>query len=205
MKKKIKFIISTLEELFPSPAPFLLYQDNFTLLVAVLLSGHSTDKMANRVTPLLFAKADCASKMALLTEEEIRVIIRPCGLSSTKAKAIKALSQILCDCYGGEVPSTFEALEALPHVGRKTAAVVLAQAFGIPTFPVDTHIMRLAHRWGLSSKKTPTAVGKDLMKLFPEEKWNSLHLQMIAYGRQFCPALRHSHCPICNFLNESLL
>lgn len=199
MKKKIQFILTTLQELFPSPVPFLHHKDSFTLLIAVILSGHSTDRMVNRVTPLLFAKADSAQKMATLSEEDIREIIRPCGLAPTKAKAIKALSQILCDSYGGKVPATLAALEALPHVGRKTASVVLAQAFGIPTFPVDTHIMRLAHRWGLSSKKTPSGVAEDLMRLFPKERWIPLHLQMISYGREFCPARGHkiADCPIC--------
>jgi endonuclease-3 len=202
MKKKIQFIIETLHTLFPHPEPFLQYKNHFTLLVAVLLSGNSTDRMVNRVTPALFAKADSPEKMATLSEEEIKAIIRPCGLSNTKAKAIKALSEVLRDQYGGQVPASLEALEALPHVGRKTASVVLMQAFGIPTFPVDTHIMRLAHRWGLSSKKNRTAVSEDLMKIFPKHLWPHLHLQMIAYGRQYCPARGHilSNCPICKEL-----
>lgn len=202
MEQKLTFIVDTLNQLFPDPQPFLHHKNSFTLLVAVLLSGNSTDRMVNRVTPVLFAKADSPEAMVLLSEAEIREIIRPCGLSPTKAKAIKGLSEILCDRYGGQVPRTFADLEALPHVGHKTAAVVLYQAFGIATFPVDTHIMRLAHRWALSVKKTPTAVGEELMKLFFKKDWGKLHLQMIAYGRKYCPARGHilSNCPICKEL-----
>jgi len=199
---KIDFIVTALNQLFPDPKPFLYHENSFTLLVAVLLSGNATDKMVNRVTPTLFAKANSPQKMAALSEATIRFIIRPCGLAPTKAKAIRALSQILVERYGGHVPSTFAELEALPHVGYKTAAVVLAQSFHIPTFPVDTHILRLAHRWKLSTKKSPTAVSKDLMRLFPKKYWTRLHLQMIEYGRAFCPARGHvvADCPICKRL-----
>lgn len=202
--KKIDFIIQTLERLFPHPKPFLEYKNHFTLLVAVLLSGHSTDRRVNLVTPTLFGLADTPEKMAQLSIKEIEEIIRPCGLAPTKAKAIHSLSEKIVKEFGGKVPATFAELESLPHVGHKTAAVVLVQGFGIPAFPVDTHIVRLSQRWALSLKKNPTQVGKELMSLFPKEKWHDIHLQMIAYGRTYCPARGHKleNCPICSFCKE---
>ena len=168
--------------------------------MAVLLSAQCTDIRVNKVTPELFSLADNPFDMALVDPEEIRKIIRPCGLSPKKSKAIAELSKILCEVHGGNVPENFEDLEALPGVGHKTASVVMSQAFGFPAFPVDTHIHRLAWRWGLSTGKNVEKTEKDLKRLFPEEKWNKLHLQIIFYGREFCPARGHKleSCIICS-------
>jgi endonuclease-3 len=171
------------------------------LLVAVLLSAQCTDVRVNQVTPQLFARARKPAEMARLSEAEIRAIIRPCGLSPAKAKAIRELSRILVERHGGEVPRSFEELEALPGVGHKTASVVMAQAFGVPAFPVDTHIHRLAARWGLSSGRNVQQTESDLKALFPRDRWNDLHLQIILFGRQYCPARGHDleSCPICSW------
>lgn len=190
MKKveKIKFIINTLEELYPQIEIPLHHKDPYTLLIAVLLSAQTTDARVNTITPILFAKADNPYDMVLLSVDEIREIIKPLGLSPMKSKGIHGLSQILIDKHNGEVPQTFEELEALPAVGHKTASVVLSQAFGIPTFPVDTHIHRLMHRWGLSDGSSVTQTEKDAKRLFPKDKWNKLHIQIILYGREYSPA-----------------
>ncbi len=187
-KEKAGLIMRMLDELYPNPRVPLYHTNVFTLLIAVLLSARSTDKVVNTVTPKLFALADNPYDMAKLSVEQIREMIKPVGLSPQKAKAIKELSQILIDKYQGKVPDTLEELIKLPGVGRKTANVVLAQGFGKPAFPVDTHIFRLMHRWGLSDGKTPDKVEQDARKIFPEEKWNKLHLQMIYYGREYSPA-----------------
>lgn len=187
-KDKAKIIIETLEQLYPiTPIP-LNHVDTYTLLIAVLLSARSTDKRVNTITPLLFAKANNPYDMIKLSVEEIREIIKPVGLSPMKASGIHRLSKILIEKFGGAVPSTFEDLEALPSVGHKTASVVMSQAFGVPAFPVDTHIHRLMQRWGLSSGKSVTQTEKDAKKLFPKNKWNKLHLQIIFYGREYSPA-----------------
>ena len=190
MKKaeKIKFIINTLEELYPQIEIPLHHKDPYTLLIAVLLSAQTTDARVNTITPILSAKADNPYDMVLLSVDEIREIIKPLGLSPMKSKGIHGLSQILIDKHNGEVPQTFEELEALPSVGHKTASVVLSQAFGIPTFPVDTHIHRLMHRWGLSDGSSVTQTEKDAKRLFPKDKWNKLHIQIILYGREYSPA-----------------
>ncbi len=197
---KPKQIADILEELFPDPAPPLLHKDPYTLLVAVLLSAQCTDLRVNKITPLLFQIADTPSEMAIVSIEKIQDIIRPCGLSPQKARAISELSQILVEKYSGEVPRTFEALEALPGVGHKTASVVMSQAFGMPAFPVDTHIHRLAERWGLSTGKNVKQTEEDLKRVFPESSWKKLHLQMIYFGRKYCPARGHvaADCPICS-------
>lgn len=186
--ERVEFILRRLQELYPKPPVPLDHTDPFTLLIAVLLSAQCTDERVNQVTPALFARADNPFSMALVPVDEILQIIRPCGLSPQKSKAISKLSQILVEEYAGEVPQDMEKLEALPGVGHKTASVVMAQAFGVPSFPVDTHIHRLAQRWGLSSGKNVTQTEKDLKRLFPEEAWNDLHLQIIFYGREFCTA-----------------
>lgn len=198
--EKAAFISAKLNELFPEVPIPLDHKDGYTLLVAVVLSAQSTDKGVNAVTPALFAKADTPEKMVKLTEQEIREIIRPCGLSNMKAKNIRNLSQQLLDLHDGEVPHSRKALEALPGVGRKVASVVLSQVFGDNEFPVDTHIHRLAWRWGLSNGKNVEQTEKDLTKFFPEEQWNRLHLQIIYFGRQYCPARGHTaaNCPICS-------
>ena len=186
--EKVQFTIDTLNELYPDiPIP-LDHTDAYTLLIAVLLSAQSTDVRVNQITPLLFEKARTPTAMVQLTVEEIRDIIRPVGLSPMKSKGIHGLSQILLDKHQGEVPQTYEELEALPAVGHKTAAVVMAQAFNIPTFPVDTHIHRLMYRWGFSNGKNVVQTERDAKRLFPEECWNDLHLQIIWYGREYCPA-----------------
>lgn len=183
----------------------LYHSNSYTLLIAVLLSARCTDAMVNRVTPALFAKAKTPKRMLSLSIEEIQKIIKPCGLSPQKAAHIYALSKMLVELHGGQVPHTFEELEALPGVGHKTASVVMAQAFAVPAFPVDTHIFRLSHRWNLSSGKTVVAVEKDLKKIFPSHHWIKLHLQIIYFGRKFCPAKGHkkNNCPICSFLKSS--
>ncbi len=202
MKKqeKVAFILETLERLYPhTPVP-LDHSDAYTLLVAVLLSAQCTDARVNQITPLLFERANNPSDMVLLSVEEIREIIKPCGLSPAKSKAIWGLSEIINTQHKGEVPSSFEELEALPGVGHKTASVVMSQAFGHAAFPVDTHIHRLAWRWGLSPSKTVEQVEKDLKRLIPEERWNKAHLQIIFFGREYCSARTHKpeECPICS-------
>ena len=187
-KEKVNFIIDTLENLYPESTIPLQHKDPYTLLIAVLLSAQTTDARVNQITPILFAKADNPYDMVLLSVDEIREIIKPLGLAPMKSKGIHGLSQILIDKYNGKVPRTFEGLEALPSVGHKTASVVLSQAFGIPTFPVDTHIHRLMHRWGLSDGSSVVQTEKDAKRLFPKEKWNKLHVQIILYGREYSPA-----------------
>lgn len=187
-EQKIEFVITTLKELYPTiPVP-LDHKDPYTLLIAVLMSAQSTDVRVNQITPLLFEKADNPYDMVKLTVEEIREIIKPVGLSPMKSKGIHGLSQILIEKHHGEVPQNFEDLEALPAVGHKTAGVVLSQAFGIPAFPVDTHIHRLMYRWNLSNGKSVAQTEKDAKRLFPMEIWNDLHLQIIWYGREYSPA-----------------
>ncbi|WP_417291222.1 endonuclease III domain-containing protein [Corallibacter sp.] len=187
-QEKVDFVINTLKELYPTiPIP-LDHKDPYTLLIAVLMSAQSTDVRVNQITPLLFEKADNPYDMIKLTVDEIREIIKPVGLSPMKSKGIHGLSQILIDKHNGEVPKTYEALEALPAVGHKTAAVVLSQAFGIPAFPVDTHIHRLMYRWGFTNGKNVVQTEKDAKRLFPEALWNDLHLQIIWYGREYSPA-----------------
>lgn len=202
MKKeeKAKRIAAILNDLFPNPAIPLKHEDPYTLLIAVLLSAQCTDKRVNEVTPRLFAIASSPEAMILLAPKEIEEIVRPCGLAPTKSRAIWQLSKDLIERHGGQVPKTMEALENLPGVGRKTASVVLAQAFQTPAFPVDTHIFRCAHRWGLSRGKTAVAVEQDLCRLFPKRSWIKLHLQIIYFGRRFCPARGHKKetCPICS-------
>ncbi|HEY0091573.1 MAG TPA: endonuclease III [Flavobacterium sp.] len=185
---RAKFVIDKLAEIYPEIPMPLDHADPYTLLIAVLLSAQCTDIRVNQITPLLFAKADNPYDMVKLSVEEIKEVIRPCGLSPMKSKGIHGLSQILIEKYNGIVPCSFEALESLPAVGHKTASVVMAQAFGIPAFPVDTHIHRLMYRWNLSDGKNVKQTEKDAKILFPMEKWNDLHLQMIWYGRQYSPA-----------------
>lgn len=199
--EKAERIAKILEERYPQPPVPLEHVDPYTLLVAVLLSAQCTDVRVNQVTPKLFARADNPAAMARLTAAQIRAIIKPCGLSPQKSKAIRALSQILLDRHEGRVPADFEALEALPGVGHKTASVVMAQAFGVPAFPVDTHIHRLAARWGLSNGKSVEQTERDLKRLFPSDSWNDLHLQIIYFGREHCPARGHdlAGCPICGW------
>ena len=187
-KEKVNFVINTLEELYPEiPIP-LDHKDPYTLLIAVLLSAQSTDVRVNKITPLLFEIADNPYDMVKLSIEEIREIIKPVGLSPMKSKGIYGLSKILIEKYKGVVPASFEALESFPAVGHKTASVVMSQAFNIPAFPVDTHIHRLMFRWGLTNGKNVVQTEKDAKRLFPEELWSSLHLQIIWYGRQYSPA-----------------
>lgn len=192
-------IAKVLEEMYPETPIPLDHYDPYTLLIAVLLSAQCTDKRVNQVTPALFDLANNPYDMAQVAVEDIKAIIRPCGLSPKKSKAIAGLSQILLDKYEGKVPQNMEALETLPGVGHKTASVVMSQAFGVPAFPVDTHIHRLAYRWTLSTGKNVKKTEKDLKKLFPEESWNKLHLRIIFFGREHCPARGHNPhtCPIC--------
>jgi len=187
-KERAAYIQNRLQQLYPETPIPLDHKDPYTLLIAVLLSAQCTDVRVNQITPLLFARADTPQEMVKLSVEEIKEIIRPCGLSPMKSKGIAGLSRILLDEYGGEVPADMKALEALPAVGHKTASVVMAQAFGVPAFPVDTHIHRLAQRWGLTSGKNVTQTERDLKRLFPESSWNDLHLQIIFYGREHCSA-----------------
>jgi endonuclease III len=200
LKEKATAIAAILEELYPETPIPLEHKDNYTLLVAVLLSAQCTDLRVNEVTPHLFARADNPTDMIKMTPEEIREIIRPCGLSPTKSKAIYELSHILLGQHGGQVPEDWQALEALPGVGHKTASVVMSQGFGHPAFPVDTHIHRLAARWGLSDGKNVEKTERDLKALFPEDTWNKLHLQIIFFGREYCPARGHDteKCRICS-------
>jgi endonuclease III len=190
MKKleKVAFILHELERLYPKPPVPLDHTDSYTLLIAVLLSAQCTDARVNTVTPALFDLANTPEKMTKVTVEAIKAIIRPCGLSPAKSKNIHRLSELLMEHHEGEVPSSFEALEALPGVGHKTASVVMAQAFGVPAFPVDTHIHRLMYRWGLSNGKSVEQTERDAKRLFPKEKWNDLHLQIIFYAREYSPA-----------------
>jgi len=187
-QERVTFVINTLKELYPTiPIP-LNHKDPYTLLIAVLLSAQCTDVRVNQITPLLFAQADNPYDMIKMSVEEIKEIIRPCGLSPMKSKGIHGLSHILIDKHDGKVPQSFESLEELPAVGHKTASVVMSQAFGFPAFPVDTHIHRLMYRWNLSSGKNVVETEKDAKRIFPIEIWNDLHLQMIWYGREYSPA-----------------
>lgn len=199
-KEKADFIVQTLQQLYPDPPIPLHHKDAYTLLIAVLLSAQCTDERVNKVTPALFKLADNPKDMAKVPVEKIKEIIRPCGLSPRKSQAISDLSKILVEKYKGQVPDNFAALEALPGVGHKTASVVMSQAFGVPAFPVDTHIHRLAYRWNLSSGKNVEQTEKDLKRIFSEDLWNLLHLQIIYYGREHCPARGHdvSKCIICS-------
>ena len=200
--EKAQFVVEKLEELYPKVSIPLQHHDPFTLLVAVVLSAQSTDVGVNKVTPALFAKAATPNEMVQLTPEEIRQIIRPVGLSPAKSKNIHALSQQLIENHAGQVPDNFKDLEALPGVGHKTASVVMTQAFGKPAFPVDTHIHRLMKRWGLSSGKNVVQTENDCKRLFPQNLWDKLHLQIIYFGRQYCPARGHhaNQCPICSVI-----
>ena len=186
--EKVNFVIKTLNNLYPEiPIP-LNHKDPYTLLIAVLLSAQCTDVRVNQITPILFAKADNPYDMIKMSVEEIKAIIRPCGLSPMKSKGIHGLSHILIEKHQGKVPQNFEYLEALPAVGHKTASVVMSQAFGVPAFPVDTHIHRLMYRWNLSNGKSVVQTERDAKRLFPQELWNDLHLQIIWYGREYSPA-----------------
>jgi len=206
-KEKVMAIANILNELYPTTPIPLDHKDPYTLLVAVLLSAQCTDVRVNKTTPALFELADTPQKMVLQEVEAIKKIIRPCGLSPAKSKAIHRLSEMLLEKYDGEVPQTFEGLEELPGVGHKTASVVMSQAFGFPAFPVDTHIHRLAYRWGLSTGKNVTQTEKDLKRLFPKDTWNKLHLQIIFFGREYCPARSHepASCPICSLYGRKSL
>ena len=197
--EKREKIAQLLNQYFPNPDLPLDHKDPYTLLIAVLLSAQCTDERVNQVTPFLFKKASNPFEMGKLRQEQIYKIIKPCGLGPKKSKAIKKLSQILVKNYGGEVPKDLEILETLPGVGHKTASVVVSQAYGIPSFPVDTHIHRCAQRWGLSSGKNVTTTEKDLKKFFPPEQWNKLHIQIIMYAREYCSARGcfGLECPIC--------
>ncbi|HRJ15265.1 MAG TPA: endonuclease III [Saprospiraceae bacterium] len=199
-KAKAAAITAILERLYPETPIPLQHEDAYTLLVAVLLSAQCTDERVNKVTPHLFALADNPQEMSQLPVQTIHDIIRPCGLAPRKSQAISDLSKILIEQHNGRVPDNFEALEALPGVGHKTASVVMSQAFGVPAFPVDTHIHRLAWRWGLSSGKNVEQTEADLKKLFPKSSWNKLHLQIIFFGREYCPARGHDPnvCPVCS-------
>lgn len=201
-RQRAAFISKVLSELYPQPEIPLQHKSCFTLLIAVLLSAQCTDARVNLITPALFKLADTPEKMAILDVKIIEEIIRPCGLAPRKSKAIQELSQIILDTHHGEVPCSFEALEELPGVGHKTASVVMSQGFGYPAFPVDTHIHRCAERWGLSNGKSVEQTEADLKKLFPKSEWNLLHLRIIYFARQYCPARVHirEKCPICSQL-----
>jgi endonuclease III len=198
--EKVRLVLEVLDQLYPDPPIPLHHRDPYTLLIAVLLSANSTDVGVNRVTPHLFARASTPQAMVARGVEEIEAIVRPCGLAPRKARAIHALSQILLEQHGGRVPADLAALEALPGVGHKTASVVLTQAFGQDTFPVDTHIHRLMQRWGLSDGRSVEQTEADARRLFPRERWRRLHLQIIYFGRQHCPARGHdaATCPLCS-------
>lgn len=198
-KQKTLAIMKMLDQLVPEPVIPLKHKDPYTLLIAVVLSAQCTDERVNQVTPVLFQLARKPEQMARLTESRIRAIIRPCGLSLSKSRNIRCLSRLIVKEHGGRVPQTFKELEALPGVGHKTASVIMAQAFGQSAFPVDTHIHRLAYRWKLSSGKNVEQTERDLKRLFPQSVWNKLHLQLIYYGRRYCPARGHAMeaCPIC--------
>lgn len=201
---KAKKIGEILDELYPTPPIPLDHRDPFTLLIAVLLSAQTTDAQVNKVTPALFKLASTPHEMAKLSEEQILEAIRSCGLSPTKARNIKKLAQTLVDEYGGEVPRDMEALERLPGVGHKTASVVMSQTFGEPAFAVDTHIHRLAQRWGLSRGRNVAQTEADLKKVFPRDEWSRRHLQIIYFGREHCPARGHepAACPICGWASK---
>lgn len=198
-KDRVEYILQELQRLYPKPPIPLKHKDAYTLLIAVLLSAQCTDERVNKITPALFKLADNPKRMAKQSVEKIQEIIRPCGLSPQKAKAIKKLSEMLIEEHAGQVPADIDALEKLPGVGHKTASVVMSQAFGEPAFPVDTHIHRLAQRWGLTSGKNVVQTERDLKRLFPIDKWNALHLQIIYYGREYCTArgCDGTVCPIC--------
>lgn len=204
MKKaeRVQFILDTLEQNYPETPIPLNHTDAYTLLVSVLLSAQCTDERVNQITPLLFEKANNPADMLKLSVEEIQNIIRPCGLSPMKSKGIYGLSQMIMELHNGEVPASFEALEAMPGVGHKTASVVMSQAFGVPAFPVDTHIHRLAYRWRLSAARSVEETERDLKRLIPKDRWNKAHLQIIFMGREFCPARGHiiENCPVCSVL-----
>ena len=207
MKKaeKVSFVINKLQELYPViPIP-LDHKDAYTLLVAVLLSAQCTDIRVNQVTPSLWELSDNPKDMMRQNVDDIRAIIRPCGLSPQKSKAIHRLSEIIMEKHGGQVPQTFEDLEELPGVGHKTASVVMSQAFGVPAFPVDTHIHRLMYRWNLTNGKNVTVTEKDAKRLFPKELWNDLHLQIIFFGSEYCKARPHDPlaCPICSVVGRA--
>jgi len=199
-KERVDFIVHKLEELYPNPAIPLDHKDAYTMLIAVLLSAQCTDKRVNLITPLLFKRADTPQKMVKLSIAEIQDIIRPCGLSPMKAKGIHGLSEIILARHNGQVPDTFEDLEQLPAVGHKTASVIMTQVFNKPAFPVDTHIHRLMTRWKLTNGKSVEQTEKDAKRLFAEKLWNKLHLQIIYFGREYCPARGHvkEQCPICS-------
>lgn len=205
--EKAAFVQEKLNELYPTTSIPLDHRDAYTLLVAVLLSAQCTDKRVNETTPALFAMADGPLAMSKVPVETVQEIIRPCGLSGNKSKAIVGLSKILLEEHGGQVPQNFQDLEALPGVGHKTASVVMSQAFGVPAFPVDTHIHRLIYRWGLSTGKNVEKTEADCKQLFPEESWNKLHLQIIYFGREYCPARGHDplSCPICSVVGRRSL
>ncbi len=198
-QERVNDILKTLDKLYPKPEVPLHHKDAYTLLISVLLSAQCTDERVNKTTPALFKLANNPFDMVKLSVEEIREIIKPCGLSPMKSKGIYGLSKILIEKHKGQVPNTFEDLEELPAVGHKTASVVMTQWFGIPAFPVDTHIHRLAYRWGLTNGKSVEQTEKDLKRLIPENKWNKAHLQIIYFGREYCPARGHvwTQCPIC--------
>jgi endonuclease III len=206
-QEKIADILKILEKLFPDPVVPLEHKDAYTLLISVLLSAQCTDVRVNKTTPSLFKLADNPFDMIKLSVDEIREVIKPCGLSPMKSKGIFGLSKILVEKYNGKVPRTFEELEALPAVGHKTASVVMTQWFGKPAFPIDTHIHRLAYRWGLTNGKNVKQTESDLKKLIPEVLWNKVHLQIIYFGREYCPARGHvwRDCPICKkYMRRSL-
>ncbi len=209
MKKseKVEFVINTLENFYPEVPIPLDHKDPYTLLIAVLLSAQCTDERVNKVTPNLFAMADNPTDMVKHSVEEIKSIIRPCGLSPQKSKAIHRLSELILDEFNGIVPNNFIDLESLPGVGHKTASVVMSQAYGFPAFPVDTHIQRLIYRWGLSTGKNVDKTEKDCKRLFPEKLWNKLHLQIIFFGREYCKARPHEpkKCPICSQIGRASL
>ena len=206
-KDKVSFIINQLDEIYPEVSAPLKHSSNYTLLIAVLLSANTTDKSVNKVTPTLFAKANTPQKMITLDYDTIYSIIRPCGLGPAKSKAILGLSQILVDKYDGKVPKDFSALESFPGVGHKTASVVMSQAFDVPAFAVDTHVHRLMYRWGLSSGRSVKETEKDAKRLFPENRWSKLHLQIIFYGRDYCPAKNFNpeKCPITSVVGRRSL
>ena len=206
-KDKVTFIINKLDELYPRVNPPLNHSNNFTLLIAVLLSANSTDKSVNNVTPTLFKIADSPRKILKLTYEDLYQMIKPCGLGPAKASNILKLSKILDENHNGNVPDNFEDLEKLPGVGHKTASVVMSQAFGHPAFAVDTHVHRCMYRWGLTSGKNVVQTEKDAKRLFPKEKWSKLHLQIIFYGREYCPARNFKiiNCPITSVVGRRSL
>jgi endonuclease III len=205
--EKVRDILKILDRYFPDPDIPLDHKDPYTLLISVVLSAQCTDERVNKTTPALFSMADNPFDMAKIPVDQIREVIKPCGLSPAKSKAISKLSHILIEKYNGKVPGTFEELEELPGVGHKTASVVMTQCFGLPAFPVDTHIHRLAYRWGLSNGKSVEQTERDLKRLIPQEKWDKAHLQIIYFGRKFCPARSHvwHQCPICSkYLRKDL-